>query len=108
MTPSERVIVALLDGGVLRARKHRSFGTTTYALVRVTYDEATGTSTQREQFEVKESTVRSLARKGLLDASEAIKTFTENRTEYSVTLSDLGVSAARSVGLSEQEVSRAG
>ena len=107
MSTRDKVLVALLDGARIRARKAGPFSSVKYEVVARTRDEITGDLVQREQFVVSEGTVASLAKQGLLDTREAIKTFTENATEYFVTLTDLGVDEARSVKLSAKEVASA-
>lgn len=107
MSASDKVMLALLDGAVLRARKPGPFASAKYTIVARTFDEITSEYVQRERFDVSESTVSRLAKQGLLDTRDAVKTFTENATEYQVRLTPSGVMAARSIKLSAAEVARA-
>lgn len=108
MTAAEKLLVALLEGAYIRARKSGPFASTRYMLVRRSYDEITSEYLNRDEYEVSENTVARLAKQGVLDTREAIKTFTENATEYVIRLTEHGIEEARSVKLSAAEVARAG
>jgi hypothetical protein len=107
VTAADKLMVALLDGAVIRARKLTPFAATKYTVVARTYDEILGEQVQREQFEVSENVVSRLAKQGTLDTREAVKTFTANATEYTITLTPAGIDTARGVKLSAMEVARA-
>lgn len=107
MKPTDKLLVALLDGAVLRARKPIPFQPTKYTVVGRTFDEITHEHVQRELFDVSERTVASLAKQGVLDTRAAITTFTHGATEYLISLTAQGEAEARSVKLSASEVAHA-
>jgi DNA-binding PadR family transcriptional regulator len=102
LTAQDKVLIAMYAGCVIEAYKAGPFAATKYELRERQRDE-NGEIMSVDRGVVAEASVRMLAAKGYLDTSDAKRTWTENATRYTITLTPKGQEAAHAVDVRASE-----